>query len=49
MLDFLHQLLVPLATATATLGLFHLIAEVHIRLSEADGEPTGQLPRDVWE
>lgn len=50
MIDLFHQLLVPLATASVTLGLFHLIAEVHIRLS--DGETTEHTlspAGDVWE
>lgn len=49
MFDFLQQLLIPLATATVTLALFHLIAEVHIRLSAADADSAAPLSSDVWE
>lgn len=50
MLDFAFHLLAPVVTATVMLALFHLIAEVHIRLSE--NESDGSLPEltdDVWQ
>lgn len=50
MIDLFHQLLIPFATASVTLGLFHLIAEVHIRLFEGETEDAGLTPAgDVWE
>jgi hypothetical protein len=50
MFDFLLHLLAPLATASLMLALFHLIAEVHIRLSEPESEgPRGDVSDDVWQ
>jgi hypothetical protein len=50
MFDFALHLLAPVVTATVMLALFHLIAEVHIRLSDADGSASlPELSDDVWQ
>lgn len=50
MFDFALQLLAPIVTATVMLGLFHLIAEVHIRLTESEaGDASVELSDDVWQ
>lgn len=37
------QFLVPLVTALALLGLFHLVAYLHLQLSDADHETEDEL------